>query len=103
MGGVSAPPDPNEPSNKIRLDVRVTSSPQLDFQNSYAKLTGSVDLTIRGTVATPSILGKIQITDGSATVAGQKNQLQPGASKLPPPVRTHPKTDTSSQAAWANT
>ena len=40
MGEVSAPPDPNAPSNKIRLDVRVTSAPQLDFQNSYAKLAG---------------------------------------------------------------
>ena len=61
MGGVSAPPDPNAPSNKIRLDVRVTSAPQLDFQNSYAKLAGTVDLTVRGTVAVPSILGRIQI------------------------------------------
>ncbi len=35
---VSAPPDPDAPSNKVRLDVHVTSAPQLDFQNSYAKL-----------------------------------------------------------------
>jgi translocation and assembly module TamB len=41
MGGVSAPPDPGAATNKIRLDVRVTSAPQLDFQNSYAKLSGS--------------------------------------------------------------
>ena len=53
--------------NKIRLDVHVTSSPQLDFQNSYAKLAGTVDLTVRGTLAVPSVLGRIQITDGSAT------------------------------------
>ena len=78
LGGVSAPPDPSAPSNRIRLDVRVTSAPQLDFQNSFAKLAGTVDLTIRGTVATPSILGRIQITDGSATFAGQKYQLQRG-------------------------
>ena len=40
-GGVQAPPDPNSALNKIRLDVHVTSSPQLDFQNSFAKLAGS--------------------------------------------------------------
>ena len=65
-------------SNKIRLDVRVTSAPQLDFQNSYAKLAGTVDLTIRGTVVVPSILGRIEINDGSATFAGTKYQLQRG-------------------------
>jgi len=64
VGGVSAPPDPGSASSKIRMDVRVTSSPQLDFQNSYAKLSGTVDLRVGGTIAEPSILGRIQITDG---------------------------------------
>ncbi|HEY6373931.1 MAG TPA: translocation/assembly module TamB domain-containing protein, partial [Edaphobacter sp.] len=93
MGGLSAPPDPNAPSNRIRLDVRVTSAPQLDFQNAFAKLAGTVDLTIRGTVATPSILGRIQITDGSATFAGQKYQLQRGDIFFSNPVRINPTID----------
>lgn len=97
-GGVSAPPDPNALSNKIRLDVRVTSSPQLDFQNSYAKLAGTVDLTIRGTVATPSILGRIQITDGSATFAGTKYQLQRGDIYFTNPVRIDPIIDLDATA-----
>ena len=102
MGGVSAPPDPNAPSNKIRLDVRVTSSPQLDFQNSYAKLAGSVDLTVRGTVATPSILGRIQISDGSATFAGQKYQLQRGDIYFTNPVRIDPTIDLDATAQVEN-
>ena len=69
-GGVAAPPDPNSITDKIQLDVHVTSSPQLDFQNSYAKLAGTVNLNIRGTVAAPTVLGRIQVTDGSATFAG---------------------------------
>ncbi len=93
MGGVSAPPDPNAPSNRIQLEVRVTSAPQLDFQNAFAKLAGTVDLTIRGTVATPSILGRIQITDGSATFAGQKYQLQRGDIFFSNPVRIDPTID----------
>ena len=56
-GGVSAPPDPGAATNKIRLDIHVTSSPQLDFQNSYAKIAGTVDLNVRGTVADPSGAG----------------------------------------------
>ncbi len=102
MGAVSAPPDPNAPANRIRLDVRVTSSPQLDFQNSYAKLAGVVDLTIRGTVATPSILGRIQITDGSATFAGQKYQLQRGDIFFTNPVRIDPTIDLDATAQVEN-
>jgi translocation and assembly module TamB len=102
MGGVSAPPDPSAPSNRIRLDVRVTSAPQLDFQNAFAKLAGTVDLTIRGTVATPSILGRIQITDGSATFAGQKYQLQRGDIFFSNPVRIDPTIDIDATAQVEN-
>jgi translocation and assembly module TamB len=97
-GGVSAPPDPASASNKIRLDVHVTSSPQLDFQNTYAKLAGTVDLTVRGTVAEPSILGHIQITDGSATFAGTKYQLQRGDVYFSNPVRIDPTIDIDATA-----
>jgi translocation and assembly module TamB len=101
-GGVSAPPDPNSPANKIRLDVHVTSAPQLDFQNSYAKLAGSVDLTIRGTAAVPSVLGRIEITDGSATFAGQKYQLQRGEIYFTNPVRIDPIIDLDATAQVEN-
>lgn len=99
---ISAPPDPDAPSNKVRLDVHVTSSPQLDFQNSYAKLAGSVDLNIRGTVASPSILGKIQITDGSATFANTKYQLQRGDIYFTNPVRIDPTIDIDAIAQVEN-
>jgi translocation and assembly module TamB len=101
-GGVSAPPDPNSPANKIRLDVRVTSAPQLDFQNSYAKLAGSVDLTIRGTAAVPSVLGRIEINDGSATFAGTKYQLQRGEIYFTNPVRIDPIIDLDATAQVEN-
>jgi translocation and assembly module TamB len=92
-GGVSPTPDPNSTADKIRLDVHVTSAPQLDFQNSYAKLAGTVDLTVRGTVAVPSILGRIEINDGSATFAGTKYQLQRGDIYFTNPVRIDPTVD----------
>jgi translocation and assembly module TamB len=97
-GGVSSPPDPNSASNKIRLDVHVTSSPQLDFQNSFAKLAGNVNLTIRGTVAEPSILGRIQITEGSATFAGTKYELERGDIYFSNPVRIDPTIDINATA-----
>lgn len=93
VGGVPTPPDPNSFSNKIHMDVHVTSAPQLDFQNSYAKLAGAVDLTIRGTVEQPSILGTIRITDGSATFAGTKYELDRGTIYFSNPVRIDPTID----------
>lgn len=101
-GMVSAPPDPTAPSNKVHLDVHVTSSPQLDFQNSYAKLAGTVDLNIRGTVASPSILGRIQITDGSANFASTKYQLQRGDIYFTNPVRIDPIIDIDATAQVEN-
>jgi translocation and assembly module TamB len=101
-GGIAAPPDPNAATNKIRLDIHVTSAPQLDFQNSYAKLAGTVDLTVRGTVAVPSILGRIQITDGSATFAGTTYQLQRGSVTFSNPVRIDPIIDLDATARVEN-
>jgi translocation and assembly module TamB len=97
-GGISAPPDPTAASNKITLNVHVTSSPQLDFQNSYAKLAGTVDLTVHGTVAVPTILGRIQITYGSATFAGTKYELQRGDIYFSNPVRIDPTIDIDATA-----
>jgi translocation and assembly module TamB len=91
--GINVPADPSALSNRIRMDVHVVSSPQLDFQNSYAKLAGTVDLTVHGTVAEPTILGRIQVTDGSATYAGVKYQLQRGNVYFSNPVRIDPQVD----------
>jgi translocation and assembly module TamB len=92
-GGIPTPPDPTAFSNKIRMDVHITSSPQLDFQNSYAKLAGTVDLTVRGTIAQPTLLGSIRITDGSATFAGTKYELERGIIYFSNPVRIDPSID----------
>jgi translocation and assembly module TamB len=101
-GGVTLPPDPSAPTNKIRLDVHITSSPQLDFQNSYAKLAGTVDLAVGGTVAEPTVLGRIQITDGSATFAGVNYELERGNIYFANPVRIDPQVDLDATARVEN-
>ncbi len=92
-GGISVPPDPTALTNRIRMDIHVASSPQLDFQNSYAKIAGTVDLNVRGTVAVPSVLGTVRITDGSATFAGTTYQLERGVIYFTDPVRINPIID----------
>ncbi|MGO4211131.1 translocation/assembly module TamB domain-containing protein [Terriglobus sp. YAF25] len=101
-GAVSAPPDPDALTNKVHLNIRVTSSPQLDFQNSYAKLAGKVDLRVVGTLAVPSVLGRVSITDGSASFAGVQYQLQRGDVYFNNPVRIDPVIDLDATARVSN-
>jgi translocation and assembly module TamB len=82
----------------VRLDIRVTSAPQLNFQNSYAKLAGDVDLRVRGTLASQAVLGRISITEGSATFAGTQYQLQRGEIYFSNPVRIDPTIDLDATA-----
>ena len=91
-----APPD--APSNHIRLDVHIVSSPQLNFQNAFAKLAGNVDLRLRGTLASPSLLGRVSITEGSAMIAGTRYELERGDITFTNPVRIEPTIDLSATA-----
>jgi len=91
-----APPD--APSNHVRLDVHIVSSPQLNFQNAFAKLAGDVDLRLRGTLASPSLLGRVSITQGNATIAGTRYELERGDITFTNPVRIEPTIDLSATA-----
>jgi len=97
-GGVQAVAPLDAPSNHIRLNVHFTSSPQLNFQNAYAKLAGNVDLRLRGTVASPSLLGRVSITEGSAILAGTRYELQRGELSFTNPVRIQPSIDLNATA-----
>lgn len=94
--GRIAPPE--APSNHIRLDLHVVSSPQLNFQNAYAKLAGDVDLHLRGTVANPSLLGGVSITEGAATIAGTRYELERGDITFTNPVHIEPNIDLTATA-----
>ena len=89
---------PDAPSNHLRLDVHLTSAPQLNFQNAYAKLAGDVDLHLRGTLASPSLLGSISLTQGSTSVGGTKYELQRGDINFNNPVRIQPNIDIDATA-----
>jgi translocation and assembly module TamB len=95
-------PDANSASNHVRLDVHIASAPELNFQNSFAKLAGDVDLRVRGTVADPALLGHISITDGSATFAGTTYQLQRGEIYFSNPIHIDPVIDLDATARVAD-
>jgi translocation and assembly module TamB len=89
---------PTAPSNHVRLDVHIVSSPQLNFQNAFAKLAGDVDLHLRGTMASPSLLGRVSITQGNAAIAGTRYELQRGDISFTNPVRIEPIIDLTATA-----
>jgi translocation and assembly module TamB len=89
---------PDAPSNHLRLDVHLTSAPQLNFQNAYAKLAGDVDLHLRGTLASPSLLGGISLTEGSTSISGTRYELQRGDIIFNNPVRIQPNIDIDATA-----
>jgi translocation and assembly module TamB len=95
---VQVPAPPDAPSNHVRLDVHIVSSPQLNFQNAFAKLAGDVDLRVRGTLATPALLGRVSITEGNAMIAGTRYELQRGEIAFTNPVRIEPLIDLNATA-----
>lgn len=97
-GAVRTPVPPNSPQNHLRMDVHIGSLPQLNFQNAFAKLAGDVDLRLRGTLATPSVLGRIAVTEGSATIAGTRYELERGEIAFTNPVRIEPVIDLTARA-----
>jgi translocation and assembly module TamB len=95
---VSAPVNPKSPANNIKLDVRVVSTPQLQVQTSLARVSGNVDLHVRGSAAQPSLLGRISILEGNITIAGTTYRLNRGDISFTNPVRIDANIDIEASA-----
>ncbi len=50
--------------DQTTLEVRVVSSAALEVRNNLARLTATVDLLVRGTIADPSVTGQITLDEG---------------------------------------
>ena len=86
-------PNPKSPLNNLHLEVRILSTPELTVQTSLAKLSGDVDLRLRGTAARPVLLGRINIAEGDVKLAGTKYHLERGDVTFLDPVRIDPVLD----------
>ncbi|PYP91121.1 MAG: hypothetical protein DMG65_08980 [Candidatus Angelobacter sp. Gp1-AA117] len=64
--------------DNLRLDVHILSTPELRVETSLAKLSGDADLHIRGTVATPAVLGRVNIAEGNISFSGTRYRLDRG-------------------------
>ncbi|MCU1308199.1 MAG: hypothetical protein JWN45_2894 [Acidobacteriaceae bacterium] len=85
-----AVPKPNSVSDNLRLDVHVNSTPELEVETSLAKIAGDADLRLRGTIARPVVLGRINIVEGDVFFSGTKYHLERGDIAFTNPVRIEP-------------
>lgn len=81
LAGVKRPVrtgSPNPFLDNLRLDVHIASTPELRVETSLAKFSGDADLRIRGTVANPAVLGRVNIAEGNVSFNGTKYRLERG-------------------------
>ena len=81
----------NSPLNNIKLDIRVQTAPELQMRTAIARLSGDADLRLRGSVARPAVLGRVDILEGQATFHGTRFTLERGDITFSNPVAIEPQ------------
>ncbi len=76
--------------DNLRLDVHVTSTPELRVETTVAKVSGDVDLRIRGTAARPAVLGRVNLAEGDIFFNGTKYRLERGDITFTNPLTIEP-------------
>jgi translocation and assembly module TamB len=89
----SAIPPTNRLLNRIRLDVHITTTPELQMQTASVRLSGDADLYLRGTAGKPVILGRADVIEGEVYFNGTKYRLERGDVTFINPVTTTPVLD----------
>jgi len=89
----SALPQTNPLLNRIRMDVHIVTTPELQMQTAVVRLSGDADLRLRGTAAKPVLLGRADIIEGEVYFNGTKYRMERGDVTLTNPVTTTPVFD----------
>jgi translocation and assembly module TamB len=82
----------------LRLDVRVVSTPDLQVETSLARLSGDLDLRLRGTAAHPAVLGRVNMSEGRILFNGTEYQLTQGSVTFSNPASIEPVIDLDASA-----
>jgi translocation and assembly module TamB len=79
--------------SRLKLDVHVATTPELQMQTAIARLSGNADLRLRGTAERPAILGRVEVLEGEVTFNGTKYNLDRGDVTFANPAKTQPVID----------
>jgi len=88
----------DSPLSGLRLDVHVVSTPELQLETSLAKLTGNVDLHLRGTGTKPVVLGRVSIIEGDVIVNSTSYHMERGEISFTNPTAIEPVLDIEATA-----
>ncbi len=91
--GTTTVPQGSSLLNNVRLDLHITTTPELQMQSTLAKLSGDADLRLRGTLLRPVVLGRVDIMEGSIYFSGTKYRLERGEILFTGPVGIKPTLD----------
>ncbi len=85
---------PDNLESRLRLDVHVVTTSELQMQTALAKLTGNADLRIRGTADRPVAVGRVSANEGGEiSFNGTKYHLERGEVTFSNPAKTEPIID----------
>ena len=79
--------------SRLKLDVHVVTTPELQMQTAIARLSGNADFRVRGSVDRPVILGRVEVLEGEVTFNGTKYNLERGDVTFANPAKTQPVID----------
>ena len=88
-GGVASPPSLGF-SQRVKLNLAVHSTNNIDLVSRTLSVDGSANLQVRGTAAEPVILGRVNLTDGDIILNGDRFVLTGGTVQFVNPSRTEP-------------
>jgi translocation and assembly module TamB len=75
----------------MNLDVQIETAPDVAFQTSVAQsLEADANLRLRGTAASPAVLGRINITQGELDFFGNKYAINQGSVSFFNPAKIDP-------------
>jgi translocation and assembly module TamB len=89
----AALPQTNPLLNRIRLDVHIVTTPELQMQTAVVRLSGDADLHLQGTAAKPVLLGRADVIEGQLYFNGTKYRMERGDITFSNPVTTTPVLD----------
>lgn len=92
--GVALPPQPGFSQN-LRLNLAVRSSNDINLVSRALSISGSANLQVRGTAATPVILGRINLNSGDIILNGDRFILDGGTVAFVNPYETQPVVNLS--------
>jgi translocation and assembly module TamB len=84
--------------DRIRLGVHVAGSRNITVQNELADIaSANVDLNIRGTWGSPSMIGHIEISEGLILFQGKKYEVTRGNIDFVDPLKIEPRIDVQAE------